>query len=120
MLMVSLDILEYVADELAEWEFKHVTVEAIVKSTNSEYQRLKSMLLSHLATAASDSLKCANGEQKSPGTPIIIRDTTYENIPEAEKQRIGRKRARRFAAMKPSERERLKKMEADGADIIYF
>jgi hypothetical protein len=113
-------ILEYVADELAEWEFKHVPVETMMKSNDEEYQRLKSLLLKHLTTAACDSVNFNNGKQESPGQPIFVRDTTNEKIPQAEKQRIERKRARRLAKMDPNARKRLEEEEANGSAILMF
>jgi hypothetical protein len=113
-------ILEYVVDELAEWEFKHVTVGAIVRSIDGEYQRLKSMLIDHLTTAACDSVKYHNRRQKSPGQPILIRNTTREDIPEAEKQKIERKRIRKIAALSPFDREYLEKSHAEGPCIMLI
>jgi hypothetical protein len=118
--LALIGVLSYVVDELAEWEFHHVPIKTMLKSSDKEYQRLKSMLLDHLTTAACDAVKFHDGEQKSPGQPIIVRDTTLGDIPEAEKQRIERKRERRLAAMNPSEREHLKKEQAAGRYVLML
>jgi hypothetical protein len=118
--LALIGVLDHVADELAKWEFRHVPIETIVRSTKEEYQRLKSMLLDHLTTAACNSVEVYNGKQESPRQPTIVRDTTREDISEAEKQIIERERARTWASMSPSMRERLDKELVAGRHVMLL
>jgi hypothetical protein len=96
-------ILEYVADQLAEWQHEHVGVENMMKSSVGEYQRLKPMLLTHLATTARESVIFSNGEPGSASDHINVRDRAV-NVSERQRQRFQRKRLRKWANMEPSER----------------
>lgn len=113
-------ILEYVVDELAEWKFKHVTVETVVKSAEVEYQRLKLMLLEHLKTSARECVKWSSGDTTSSARPILAHDTTGEDLPEEEKMRIKRKHMRRLASMDPKTREWVESEEAKGTQVVLL
>lgn len=88
--------LEYVLDELHEWQFKHVSVEALIKANVSDYQRFKGMLVTHLATAAREFTKRTKGDPTSTAKPINL-DTAPELLSNENRMRLERKRDRKNA-----------------------
>lgn len=112
--------LEYVADELAEWQSALVSAADIVKAKTADYQRLKSLLVAHLAEAAREYIKFANRDPTSTAKPIVVCDTTLEGLSPAEKARAERKKARHLASMTPSERATLEEAAAEGNHVMII
>ena len=111
--------LDYVVDELHEWQFEHGSIEAAIKANSNEYQRRKAMLLTHLATAACEFIKHANGDPSSTARPIDLNDRS-PNLSKEDKQRMDRKRARDMAAMDSSVREMVEREKAQGTTVLML
>jgi hypothetical protein len=97
-------VLEDVADEIAEWQATYVTIEALIKTPNAvEYQRLKMLLLDHLATTTNAFVKYFNGPPGSASNEFQMRDPSQKTG--RKRERALRKRARKWAAIGPEARE---------------
>jgi len=112
-------IMEYVVDELEEWQLKHASVADIIKFNATENSRLKSVLISRLVTAARDFIKHSNGNPTSTAKLIDINSKTA-NLSEEDKLRMKRKRDREMASMDPSVRDFLESQKAQGAQIFML
>jgi len=111
--------LEPVEDELEEWQLKHTSIEAIIKANASDYQRLKAMLVAHLATAAREFIKYLNRDPTSTAKPINI-NSNSATLSEEDRLRLKRKRGRELAAMHPSVRELVESQKAQGTEVLML
>lgn len=109
--------LEHVEDEVEEWQLTHTSIENIIKTNSSDYQRLKSMLVDHLATAAREFLKYINGDPTST-TKLIDLNAPPNDLSEEDRLRMERKRHREMAAMHPSHRELMESQKAMGTTVL--
>lgn len=101
-------VLEDMADEIAEWQTAYTTIEALIKTTNAvEYQRLKMLLLDHLATTARATVEYINGPPGSASNEFQMRRSSQKS--EMRRERALRKRARKWANMDPAAREILER-----------
>lgn len=110
--------LEYQIDELEEWVFRHGPVDAILERGAPEFQTHKNMLVNHLATAAREYSKLANGDPSSTAKPMIsVADEPPKGLSEEDKGRLARNRARKLANMSPEAREFMEQAKANGHHV---
>lgn len=96
--------LIYQEDELAEWEFHQIAVNDLLKAKDEEYQKLRSELVNHLATAAREYVKRERKDPSSTAKPIMVTNFGHDKLTEEERDRMERKKLRKFAAMGPVKR----------------
>lgn len=102
--MSSWQNLVYQQDELAEWEFHHVTVGELLKAKAEDHQKLSKMLVDHLRTAAREFVKKPLEDPSSTAKPILVNNFGFNNPTEEDLGRMERKAARKTAAMTLDER----------------
>ena len=112
-------VLEYVVDELEEWKVKHAKIEDIIKANADDYKRLKATLVTHLATAAREFLKHANGDPTSTAKPVDL-NASSQGLSKEERLKKQRKEDRTKAAMDPSMRKLLEDVQAKGGNVFMF
>ena len=109
----------YVIEELEEWQVKHGSIKSIIEANLSDYERLKNMLVNHLASAAREFTKLCEGDPTS--TAKLINTTRDpDTLSEEDKQRLDRKKARTTAAMHPSQQKMLEDMQASGGTVHFL
>ena len=91
--------LSHQFDELAEWEYHHLTVQKLLKAKREEYSLLKTQLVEHLATQAREYAKLTQRDPSSTAKLILVKSHGIEDMSDEDKGRMERKRARRLASM---------------------
>jgi hypothetical protein len=122
-MFVALSLIEntiHQADEFAEWEYHHVTVQGLLKAKSDVYQTLKAQLVKHLATQAREYVKFAANDPTSKARLITVSDVGVENMSGEDKGRMERKKARRLASLDPKTRSLFEEQEANGTSVIML
>jgi hypothetical protein len=112
-------IMEYVVDELEEWQFKHGSVKDIIRAKASNYTHLKASLISTLVTAAREFIKHSNNDPTSTAKLLGL-NSKNATLSEEDKQRMKRKRDRELASMHPSIRELVESQKAQGTEVFML
>lgn len=115
-----IDNTSHQADEFAEWEYHHATVQGLLKAKSDLYQTLKAQLVKHLATQAREYVKLALGDPSSKARLITVSDVGIESMSEDDKGRMERKKARKLASMDTQTRSFFEEFEANGTSLIMY
>ena len=107
-------------DELAEWEYHHITVQGLLKAKSDVYHTLKAQLVNHLATQAREFVKLALGDPSSKARLITVSDIGIESMSEDDKGRMERKKARKLASMDTQTRSFFEEQEANGTPVMMI
>jgi hypothetical protein len=113
-----IDNTSHQADEFAEWEYHHATVQGLLKAKSDLYQTLKAQLVKHLATQAREYVKFTLGDPSSKARLINISNFGNSSMSEEDKGRMERKKARKLASMETQTRSFFEKQEANGATVM--
>ncbi|KAM0724008.1 hypothetical protein Q7P37_000999 [Cladosporium fusiforme] len=115
------DSMEYQVDELEEWLFHNVTIDAILDSDAVEFGILKFLLVACVTKAAREYGKHLRRDPTSAAMPIWILDPLHlTRWTEWQKGRAARKKARIRAEMPAEEREGFEAMEARGVYVMHL